>query len=341
MPTIEASRLTKVYRTYRKERGLWGSVKGLLRRRYDETRAADQVSFQIEEGEFVGFLGPNGAGKTTVLKMLSGLLNPTSGDARVLGFVPWERRNEMKRQFSLLMGQKNALWWDLPAQESLELNRAIYGIDHDRFKKVVDGLSELLEVQDKMNVMVRELSLGERMKMELIAALIHQPRVLFLDEPTIGLDVVSQKRVREFLRIYNAEHHIVTLLTSHYMQDIEELCDRVLVIDHGKIFFDGPLTQIIDRFSRHKLLSLTFENEGQRDLSAFGEVTEQTPASVQLKVPRAKVTETCRQLLEACDISDINVQEVPVEEVIRQLFGERHENHRSVDLATAEAAQVN
>ena len=341
MPTIEASRLTKVYRTYRKERGLWGSVKGLLRRRYDETRAADQVSFQIEEGEFVGFLGPNGAGKTTVLKMLSGLLNPTSGDARVLGFVPWERRNEMKRQFSLLMGQKNALWWDLPAQESLELNRAIYGIDHDRFKKVVDGLSELLEVQDKMNVMVRELSLGERMKMELIAALIHQPRVLFLDEPTIGLDVVSQKRVREFLRIYNAEHHIVTLLTSHYMQDIEELCDRVLVIDHGKIFFDGPLTQIIDRFSRHKLLSLTFENEGQRDLSAFGEVTEQTPASVQLKVPRAKVTETCRQLLEACDISDINVQEVPVEEVIRQLFGERHESHRSVDPATPQAAQVN
>jgi ABC-2 type transport system ATP-binding protein len=340
MPAIEASRLTKVYRTYRKERGLWGSIKGLLRRRYDETRAADQVSFQIEEGEFVGFLGPNGAGKTTVLKMLSGLLNPTSGDARVLGFVPWERRNEMKRQFSLLMGQKNALWWDLPAQESLELNRAIYGIDRDRFKRVVDGLSELLEVREKMNVMVRELSLGERMKMELIAALIHQPRVLFLDEPTIGLDVVSQKRVREFLRIYNEEHRIVTLLTSHYMQDIEELCDRVLVIDHGRIFFDGPLAQIIDRFSRHKILSLTFEKERQRDLSAFGEVTEQTPVSVQLKVPRAKVTETCRQLLEACDVSDINVQEVPVEEVIRQLFGERHEDYRAADLATKEAAEV-
>jgi ABC-2 type transport system ATP-binding protein len=164
MPAIEASNLTKVYRTYRKEHGLWGAVKGLVSRRYDETRAADQVTFQIDEGEFVGFLGPNGAGKTTVLKMLSGLLNPSSGDARVLGFVPWERRNEMKRQFSLLMGQKNALWWDLPAQESLELNRAIYGIDRERFKKVVDGLSELLEVQHKMNVMVRELSLGERMK---------------------------------------------------------------------------------------------------------------------------------------------------------------------------------
>src|SRR5213593_1312832 len=269
MPTIEASKLTKVYRTYRKASGLWGSVKGLVRRRHDETRAAENISFEIEEGELVGFLGPNGAGKTTVLKMLSGLLNPTSGEARVLGFVPWERRNEMKRQFALLMGQKNALWWDLPAQESLELNRAIYGIDRQRFQKVVGGLAELLEVEDKMNVMVRELSLGERMKMELISALIHEPRVLFLDEPTIGLDVVSQKRVREFLRVYNEQHRIVTLLTSHYMQDIQELCDRVLVIDHGKIFFDGPLTQIIDRFSRHKLLSLTFENEGQRDLSAF------------------------------------------------------------------------
>jgi ABC-2 type transport system ATP-binding protein len=177
-----------------------------------------------------------------------------------------------------------------------------------------------------MNVMVRELSLGERMKMELIAALIHEPRVLFLDEPTIGLDVVSQKRVREFLRIYNEEHRIVTLLTSHYMQDIEELCHRVLVIDHGKIFFDGPLAAIVDRFSGYKILSLTFETEGTRDLSAFGEIIEQTPVSVQLKVPRAKVTETCRQLLEACDVSDINVQEVPVEDVIRQLFGETHES---------------
>jgi ABC-2 type transport system ATP-binding protein len=327
MSAIEARDLTKVYRTYRKERGLWGSIKGLVRRRYDETRAADRVSFTIEEGEFVGFLGPNGAGKTTVLKMLSGLLNPTSGDARVLGFIPWERRNEMKRQFSLLMGQKNALWWDLPAQESLELNRAIYGIDRERFQKIVTGLAELLEVTDKMNVMVRELSLGERMKMELISALIHEPRVLFLDEPTIGLDVVSQKRVRDFLRIYNEQHRIVTMLTSHYMQDIEALCQRVIIIDHGKIFFDGPLTSIIDRFSGHKILSLTFERAVNRDFSAFGEVIEQTPVSVQLKVPRAKVTETCRQLLEACDVSDINVQELPVEEVIRQLFGERKTLH--------------
>ena len=198
MSIIEAHGLTKVYRTYRKEQGLRGAIKGLVKRQYDETRAADGVSFRIEEGEFVGFLGPNGAGKTTVLKMLSGLLYPTSGSASVLGFTPWERRNEMKRQFSLLMGQKNALWWDLPARESLELNRAIYGIETRAFHAIVEELTALLDVADKMNVMVRELSLGERMKMELMAALLHRPKVLFLDEPTIGLDVVSQKKVREF-----------------------------------------------------------------------------------------------------------------------------------------------
>ena len=337
MSAIEARGLTKIYRTYRKESGLRGSIKGLLRRKYDAIRAADEVSFQIEEGELVGFLGPNGAGKTTVLKMLSGLLNPSSGEARVLGFIPWERSNEMKRQFSLVMGQKNALWWDLPAQESLELNRAIYGIERGRFKKVVGGLSELLDVQDKMNVMVRELSLGERMKMELISALIHEPRVLFLDEPTIGLDVVSQKRVREFLRLYNSEHKIVTMLTSHYMQDIEELCDRVIIIDHGKIFFDGPLNSIIDRFSGYKIISLTFEQPADRDFSALGEIVQQTPVSVQLKVARAKVTETCRQVLKECAVVDINVQELPVEEVIRQLFGQQN-TLRDAAAATAAAS---
>src|SRR4029078_11947452 len=289
MSAIEARDLTKVYRTYRKESGLRGAIKGLVKREYAETRAADQVTFQIEEGEFVGFLGPNGAGKTTVLKMLSGLLNPTGGEARVLGFVPWERRNEMKRKFSLLMGQKNALWWDLPAQESLELNRAIYGIDRTHFAKVVNGLAELLAVTDKMNVMVRELALAKRMKRELISALSHEPRVLFLDEPTIGLDVVSQKRVRDFLRIYNEEHRIVTLLTNHTMQDIEALCDRVIIIDHGKIFFDGPLNSIIDRFSGYKIISLTLQDSRPHDFSSLGEIVAQTPVSVQLKVKRAKV----------------------------------------------------
>src|SRR6516164_8151258 len=319
MPAIEARDLTKVYRTYRKESGLWGAIKGLLQRRYDETRAADAVSFQIEEGEFVGFLGPNGAGKTTVLKMLSGLLNPTSGNARVLGFVPWERRNELKRQFSLLMGQKNALWWDLPAQESLELNRAIYGIDRDRFKRVVDGLSELLEVRHKLSVMVRELSLGERMKMELIAALIHRPKVLFLDEPTIGLDVVSQKKVRDFLRSYSRENRISTILTSHYMQDIEELCRRVIIIDHGQVFFDGELSEIIEKFAGYKLLQFTFP-EPPTCTFDLGEVVERTRTSVKLKVQRDKVTEICRVILSNCEVQDFSVEEEPIEEIIRYVF---------------------
>ncbi|HEV7866613.1 MAG TPA: ABC transporter ATP-binding protein [Chthoniobacteraceae bacterium] len=336
MSTIETKGLTKVYRTYKKAPGLWGAIKGLGHREYQDVRAVDDVSFSIEEGEFVGFLGPNGAGKTTVLKMLSGLLNPTSGSAKVLGFVPWERKDEMKRQFSLLMGQKNALWWDLPARESLELNRAIYGIETARYRQIVGGLTELLDVTDKLDTMVRELSLGERMKMELIAALLHSPKVLFLDEPTIGLDVTSQKKVREFLRQYNGEHKIVTMLTSHYMQDIEELCQRVIIIDHGRIFFDGPLASIIDRFATHKILDLQFAQVVTRPFTEYGEVLEQTPQSVRLKVARARVSETCLALLQACQVTDISVQEPPVEEVIRQLFGE-HAQERATENALARA----
>ncbi len=324
MSAIETEGLTKVYRTYKKAPGLWGAIKGLGHREYEEVRAADGVTFSIEEGEFVGFLGPNGAGKTTVLKMLSGLLNPTSGRAKVLGFVPWERKDAMKRQFSLLLGQKNALWWDLPARESLELNRAIYAIDKARFKTIVGELTELLGCADKLDTMVRELSLGERMKMELIAALLHSPKVLFLDEPTIGLDVTSQKKVREFLRHYNRERKIVTMLTSHYMQDIEELCARVIIIDSGKLFYDGPLSAIIDRFATHKIVGLAFEPNGAAcDFAGLGEVVEQTPGRVRLKVLRAKVAETCRELLGACKVTDLNVEELPVEEVIRQLFREQ------------------
>ena len=322
MSAIETSGLTKVYRTYKKAPGLWGAVKGLGRREYEDTRAADGVTFSIEEGEFVGFLGPNGAGKTTVLKMLSGLLNPTSGTARVLGFVPWERRDEMKRQFSLLMGQKNALWWDLPARESLELNRTIYGIDEKRFREVVGGLTEMLDVKDKLDVMVRELSLGERMKLELISALLHSPKVLFLDEPTIGLDVTSQQKVRDFLREYNRGHGIVTMLTSHYMGDIEALCARVIIIDHGKIFFDGPLAQVIEKYATHKILGLTFGDTAPRDLSAFGEIVETTSHTVQLRVPRLRATEVCREVLGRFPVTDLNVQEPPIEDVIRQLFAE-------------------
>ena len=317
---IEVSGLTKVFRTYKKRPGLLGAVRGLWRRDYSEMRAVDSVSFTIGEGEFVGFLGPNGAGKTTMLKMLSGLVQPSGGEARVLGFTPWERKDELKRQFALLMGQKNALWWDLPARESLELNRVIYGIERGRFREVVGELTELLDVADKLDVMVRELSLGERMKMELIAALLHSPRVLFLDEPTIGLDVTSQKRVREFLKRHNRKAGVTTLLTSHYMGDIEELCQRVIIIDHGKVFFDGPLSSIVDRFSSHKVLHLTFSRDVEGSFEALGEVLEQTPLSVRVRVLRARIADVCREALSAWPVSDLAVAELSVEEVIRQLF---------------------
>jgi ABC-2 type transport system ATP-binding protein len=272
----------------------------------------------------VGFLGPNGAGKTTVLKMLSGLLVPTSGQARVLGYVPWERKAQFKRQFSLVLGQKNALWWDLPARESLELNRAIYEIDEKPFRKVVDELVDLLDVRDKLNVMVRELSLGERMKMELIAALIHGPKVLFLDEPTIGLDVVSQKKVRDFLRYYGAENTISTILTSHYMQDIEELCRRVIIIDHGKVFFDGELSDIIEQFAGYKLLQFTFSKVPDRQF-ALGDVVERRDTVLKLRVRRERVTDVCRDILSNCDVHDFSVEDEPIEDIIRQVFNEHSE----------------
>ena len=320
MPAIEAKSLTKIYRTYKKQPGLWGAVRGLFKREYEDLRAADGVSFSIEEGECVGFLGPNGAGKTTVLKMLSGLLNPTSGEARVLGHIPWKRQDALKRQYALLMGQKNALWWDLPARESLELNRAIYGIAEKEFRDVVDGLTGILEVRDKLDVMVRELSLGERMKFELISALLHSPKVLFLDEPTIGLDVTSQQKVREFLQHYHRERKIVTMLTSHYMGDIEALCQRVIIIDHGRIFFDGALSGIIERFAAHKILGFTFAERTVHDLSAFGEVLEKTETQVRIRVARPKVMEICREVMGRFPVTDMSVQEPPIEDVIRQFF---------------------
>ncbi len=322
MPAIQTKGLTKVFRIYKKKPGLAGAVRGLFHRVYEDVRAADDITFSIEEGECVGFLGPNGAGKTTVLKMLSGLLYPTAGEARVLGHVPWHREDALKRQFALLMGQKNALWWDLPARESLELNRAIYEIDERRFRDTVEELTLLLEVKDKLDTMVRELSLGERMKFELISALLHSPRVLFLDEPTIGLDVTSQLRVRDFLRDYNNEARITTLLTSHYMADIEALCARVIIIDHGKIFYDGPLSGIVERFSAHKIVGLCFKGVTTRDLSVYGEVTEKTPQSVRLKVPRPRVAEVCREILGQFEVMDFSVQEPPIEDVIRQLFAD-------------------
>jgi len=323
MPTIEVSHLTKAFRTYKKQPGFGGAVKGLFRRKYEQTVAVKDVSFVVGPGELVGFLGPNGAGKTTTLKMLAGLLYPTSGSADVLGYVPWERQDGYRRQFALLLGQKNQLWWDLPARESFELNSRIYGLSREAMERTVTEMGELLGVSDKLNVSVRELSLGERTKMELIASLLHQPKVLFLDEPTIGLDVVSQKTVREFLREHNAKHQTTILLTSHYMTDIQELCERVIIIDHGTIFFDGRLSEVVDRFADSKLVTIRCDAgaaDCKGDLSKYGEVVEQNPGSIRLKVKRDRVIPVCKALLDELPVNDIDIQEVPIEEVIRRIF---------------------
>jgi ABC-2 type transport system ATP-binding protein len=325
MAAIEVSGLTKSFRTYKKVPGFTGAVKGLFKRQYEQTQAVKDVSFNIEPGELVGFLGPNGAGKTTTLKMLAGLLYPTSGNARVLGYVPWERQDGYRRQFALLLGQKNQLWWDLPARESLELNAKIYGISKPDMDRTVGEMTELLAVKDKLNVSVRELSLGERMKMELIASLLHQPKILFLDEPTIGLDVVSQKTVREFLREHNSRRKTTILLTSHYMADIQELCRRVIIIDKGTIFFDGRLDEVMDRFADFKLVTIQCaggEKASPDQLARFGEVVDQGQGAggIQLKVKRDRVIQVCKALLDELPITDIDIQEVPIEEVIRRIF---------------------
>jgi ABC-2 type transport system ATP-binding protein len=323
MPAIEVNNLTKAFRTYKKQPGFSGAVRGLFRRQYEQTLAVNNVSFKIEPGELVGFLGPNGAGKTTTLKMLAGLLYPTSGSAKVLSHTPWERHDNYRRQFALVLGQKNQLWWDLPARESLELNAKIYGIPQKQFEQTVSGMTELLGVKEKLNVSVRELSLGERMKMELIASLLHQPKVLFLDEPTIGLDVTSQKTVRDFIRRHNAEQKTTILLTSHYMADIQELCERVIIIDHGKLFFDGKLSEIVDRFADFKLVTIQCEkahDHPAEKLSRFGEVVEKSSDTIKFKVKRDRVIPTCKALLDDLAATDIDIQEVPIEDVIRQIF---------------------
>jgi ABC-2 type transport system ATP-binding protein len=325
-PVIRVEGLSRSFRVYRKQPGLRGALHGLIRRDYTTLEAVKNVSFQITEGELVGFLGPNGAGKTTTLKMLAGLLHPTSGQAQVLGYVPWERKDGYRRQFALLLGQKNQLWWDLPARESLELNARIYGIPRAEYHRAVSEMTERLGVTDKLNVMVRELSLGERTKMELIAALLHQPRILFLDEPTIGLDVISQKSVRDFLRHHNTTRRTTVLLTSHYMADIQELCRRVIIIDHGSLFFDGRLDEIIDRFADFKLVTIQCASGQIGPRSRFvryGELLEHSDLLVRLKVKRDRVIPVCKAILDELPVNDIDIQEVPVEDIIRELFRRR------------------
>ncbi|MDB5347172.1 MAG: ybhF 3 [Schlesneria sp.] len=324
MPIIEVSNLAKHYRVYQKRAGWMSSLTGLFHREYKQVRAVRDVSFQIERGEMVAFLGPNGAGKTTTLKLLSGLIHPTSGTATVLGYVPWQRENAYRKRFSLVMGQKNQLWWDLPAQESFILHREIYAIEPAQFQRRLDELTDLLEVRKLVGQPVRELSLGERMRMELIAALLHSPEVLLLDEPTIGLDVVSQRKVQGFLRHYQVEQQMTVLLTSHYMKDVEALCRRAIIINEGEIKHDGPLAEILDRFSSVKQIQLQFAgSEVPDDIERYGRVVERLPPRVKLEVPRQEIPRVLAALLDRYTIEDVGVQERPLEEVIAELFARK------------------
>lgn len=321
-PTIDVTNLTKTYRVYQKKEGLLQAIRGLGKRQYKQVQAVRGIDLQVDRGEFVAFLGPNGAGKTTTLKLLSGVITPTDGHATVLGHVPWKREDAYRRRFALVMGQKNQLWWDLPAQESFRLHQKIYRVPVEQFDKTHDELVDLLDVRDLLGQPVRELSLGERMKMELIAALLHGPEILFLDEPTIGLDVVAQHNIQKFLKHYQQERKITILLTSHYMKDITALCQRVVIIANGQMHYDGSLTGIMNDFGGYKNLTLQFPEgiDDVPDLQRYGKVLEVQTPRVRLQVQRSEVGQVLSSILNQFPVDDVSVEDPPLEEVIARAF---------------------
>lgn len=323
MDIIKVSNLSKTYEYYKKQPGFFGSLRAFISREKLLAKAITEISFNIQEGELVGFLGPNGAGKTTTLKILSGILYPSSGRVRVLGFDPFKRESAYQKQFALVMGQKNQLLSDLPAWEIFVLNREIYGVCNQQFQSSLDELVESLQAKDFLDIPVRKLSLGQRMKCELIASLIHNPKVLFLDEPTIGLDVVAQKNIRDFLKKYNQNHKTTILLTSHYMEDIKELCRRVIIINLGKIIYDGSLESLIKKYATFKLLKLTFSKEvGISELKKYGQISTYTPVSATVLVPRLQAQAMAVKLLSSkkLPIEDILIDELGIDEIIRKIF---------------------
>jgi viologen exporter family transport system ATP-binding protein len=320
-PVVRVDDLLKVFVVPERDPGLKAATKSLVRRKTREVRAVDGISFEIAPGEIVGFLGPNGAGKTTTLKMLSGLLYPSGGDARVLGHVPSKRERAFLSRIALVMGNRNQLQWDLPALDSYELNRSIYRIPREDFVPTRDELIDLLEIGDLVRKPVRNLSLGERMKAEIVGSLLHRPQALFLDEPTIGLDVTMQKRIREFVAVYRKRHEATVMLTSHYMADIKALCERVIVIHHGRILFDGDLAELSDTFASWKTISVGLQN-GTGDLSAYGEVIHRDGDLVTLRVPKAETARVTARLLAEQDVLDLNVEDPPIEDVIELVFAQ-------------------
>ena len=320
-PAIHTHGLTKVYSVSERESGMAAALASLVRRRTEEVRAVDGISFDLAAGEIVGFLGPNGAGKTTTLKMLSGLLHPTQGALTVLGHVPWKREKTFLRQITLVMGQRNQLVWDIPAADSFELNRAIYRLPRADYQRTLHELTELLELGPLLKKPVRNLSLGERMKCEVAAALLHRPQVVFLDEPTIGLDVTMQRRIRAFLAEYNQRFGATLLLTSHYMNDVEALCRRVIVIHEGKLLFDGDLASLVRRFTSHKTIIVQLETCPD-DLQAYGEVVSCEDGLVTLRVAKGETPRVTARLLADLPVIDLTVEDPPIEEVIERVFAQ-------------------
>ena len=319
---VRVTELSKTFSVPEREAGLRAAVRSLFHRKMRAVRAVDAISFEIGRGEVVGFLGPNGAGKTTTLKMLSGLLYPTSGQARVLGFLPSRREKDFLRGITLVMGNRNQLQWDLPALDSFELNRAIYRVRRNDFVAMRDELIELLEIDDLVRKPVRNLSLGERMKVEIVGSLLHRPRVLFLDEPTIGLDVTMQKRIRSFIAEYNRRHAATVLLTSHYMADVVALCRRVIVIHHGRVLFDGDLAALSDRFAAYKTIEVALA-DGTGLLDSYGEVLQRDGDRVKLRVPKAEAAPIAARLLGELQVADLTIEEPPIEDVIELVFAQK------------------
>jgi len=318
-PAITISKLSKTYVVPVREAGVKAALRSVFHRRKEEIKAVDGISFDLAPGEIVGFLGPNGAGKTTTLKMLSGLLHPTAGEVTVLGHVPWKREKAFLRQITLVMGQRNQLVWDIPAADTFELNRAIFRIPQADYRRTVDELSELLELGPLLRKPVRNLSLGERMKCEIAAALLHRPQVVFLDEPTIGLDVLMQRRIRSFILEYNRRYGATILLTSHYMADVEAMARRVIVIHRGKLLFDGELADLVRRFTAHKTIVVQL-GDCLADLKAYGEVVSCEDGRTTLRVPKAETARVTERLLADLPVIDLTVEDPPIEEVIERVF---------------------
>jgi ABC-2 type transport system ATP-binding protein len=318
-PAVYLMDLQKIFEVPEREAGLKAAMVSLFKRKKRQVHAVDGISFSIQPGEIVGFLGPNGAGKTTTLKMLSGLLYPTGGELSVLGYLPEKRDKDFLKQITLVMGQRNQLVWDIPAIDSFDLNRAIYNVPREQYLRTRDELIELMRLEDIVNKPVRNLSLGERMKVEIVASLLHLPKVLFLDEPTIGLDVTMQRRIRRFIQEYNQRYNATVLLTSHYMADVQALCKRVIVIHHGKILYDGELSGLVERFSAQKTLVVTM-SENDTDLNGYGEVISSEPNRVTLRVSKSEAPQVTSRLLADLPVTDLTVEDPPIEDVIEQVF---------------------